>query len=208
VKQGTIPKATVARLPLYLQCMQSMAPTETTVSSETLARMANLNPANVRKDLSFLGSHGVRGVGYDRLHLCMQIKLELGLIEAWQVIIVGVGNLGSALANYGGFEAAGFDVVGLYDADPEKIGMEFHGHMVRPVSALASDIAGSPIAMAIITTPALAAQEIADTLVDCGIRSILNFAPAVIQTPPGVECRHVDLATELQILSYYQARQA
>lgn len=185
-----------------------MAPSESTVSSETLARMANLNPANVRKDLSFLGSHGVRGVGYDRLHLCLQIKRELGLIEAWKVIIVGVGNLGSALANYGGFEAAGFDVVGLYDADPGKIGSKVDGHVVRPIAAVAGDISERSVAMAIVTVPASAAQEIADTLIEAGIRSILNFAPAVIQAPEGVECRHVDLATELQILSYYQARQA
>lgn len=208
VNHVTIPKATVARLPLYLQCLQSMADAEITVSSETLAQLANLNPAKVRKDLSYLGSHGVRGVGYDRLHLCLQIKRELGLVEAWPVVIVGVGNLGSALANYGGFGAAGFSIAGIYDADPKKVGTVVDEHVVQSFDELPADVRRKKIAMAIITTPAGAAQEVADVLIAAGITSILNFAPAVLQTPEGVECRHVDLATELQILSYYQARQA
>ena len=199
-----MPKATVERLPLYLQCLQAMTETEPTVSSETLAEVAGVNSANVRKDLSYLGSHGVRGVGYDRLELCNQLRNALGLASTWPVVIVGVGNLGSALASYKGFDASGFNVVGLYDADPAKVGQVVDGHRVKPMKKLQADIRANSVGMAILTTPAAVAQEIADLLIEAGIQSILNFAPSLLKVPTDVNCRQVDLATELQILSYYQ----
>ena len=199
-----MPKATVERLPVYLQCLLAMTDAESTVSSDTLADVAGVNSAKVRKDLSYLGSHGVRGVGYDRLELCNQLRNALGLAGTWPVVIVGVGNLGSALANYQGFEAAGFNVVGLYDSNPSKIGQVIDGHRVKPMKDLQSDIRSSNVGMAILTTPASVAQEIADLLIEAGIQSILNFAPSLVKVPTGVSCRQVDLATELQILSYYQ----
>lgn len=200
-----MPKATVERLPLYLQCLQAMEDLESTVSSEELANIAGVNSANVRKDLSYLGSHGVRGVGYNRLELCDQLRRALGLTEKWSVVIVGVGNLGSALANYRGFDASGFNVIGLYDADPAKVGRKIDGHSVKSMEDLELDIKEHDILMAILTTPAAAAQGVADLLIDAGIRSILNFAPSLLKVPDEINCRQVDLATELQILSYYQA---
>lgn len=200
-----MPKATVERLPLYLQCLQAMGDVESTVSSEELANIAGVNSANVRKDLSYLGSHGVRGVGYNRLELCDQLRRALGLIEKWSVVIVGIGNLGSALANYRGFDASGFNVVGLYDADPAKRGHQVDGHYVKSMDDLKLDIKEHDVSMAILTTPAAAAQGVADILIEAGIQSILNFAPSLLKVPNEINCRQVDLATELQILSYYQA---
>lgn len=204
VKRITIPKATVERLPLYLQVLQAMDEVESTVSSETLASVAGVNSANVRKDLSYLGSHGVRGVGYNRLELCQLLRQKLGLTGRWPVVIVGVGNLGSALANYQGFDTSGFEVVGLYDADDSKIGVKVDGHHVQSMDDIERDIKEHEVTMAILTTPAAAAQTVADELTRFGITSILNFAPALLKLPETITCRNVDLATELQILSYYQ----
>lgn len=204
VKRITIPKATVERLPLYLQCLQAMDEVESTVSSDTLATVAGVNSANVRKDLSYLGSHGVRGVGYNRIELCQLLRQKLGLTGKWPVVIVGVGNLGSALANYQGFDTSGFEVVGLYDADESRIGTKVDGHHVKSTDDLERDIKEHEVTMAILTTPAAVAQAVAEELVSFGITSILNFAPALLKLPEEITCRHVDLATELQILSYYQ----
>lgn len=204
VKRITIPKATVERLPMYLQCLQAMDEAETTVSSDTLANVAGVKSANVRKDLSYLGSHGVRGVGYDRLDLCHQLRRSLGLTAKWHVVIIGAGNLGSALMNYHGFDASGFNIVGIYDADPAKLGEPIDGHFVKSMDDVERDIKEHEVTMAILTTPATVAQDVADMLVEAGIQSILNFAPSLLKVPADVKCRQVDLATELQILSYYQ----
>jgi len=206
VKRITIPKATVARLPVYLQCLESLPGQSATVSSETLANIASVTSAKVRKDLSYLGSHGVRGVGYDVEQLCLLIRKELGLTEDWPVVIVGVGNLGSALANYGGFGSSGYRVVGVYDADPSKIGRGIGGLIVRGLADLSGDVESNRVSIGIITTPASAAQEIAELLTTAGVGSILNFAPVVVRVPPTTRVRNVDLATELQILSYYSVQ--
>ncbi len=203
-----IPEATVARLPLYLRSLLQVVESKTpTISSERLADLAGVNAAKVRKDLSYLGSYGTRGVGYDVEYLLYQISRELGLTQDWPVVIVGLGNLGHALANYAGFDARGFRVVALVDADAAKVG-ERVGHLrVRPVGEIANIVATHHIAIAIIATPASAAQEVADQLVAAGVRSILNFAPVRLQVPDHVSLRKVDLSTELQILSFYQQRQ-
>lgn len=201
-----MPKATVARLPLYLQCLELMPETSSTVSSAALADVARVTSAKVRKDLSYLGSHGVRGVGYDKDQLCLLIRRELGLTQDWPVVIVGAGNLGSALANYGGFGSSGYRVVGVYDADAEKVGNRVDGHQVRAVDDLEADVERHGVAIGIITTPSSAAQETADRLTAAGVGSILNFAPVVVRVPADVRVRHVDLATELQILSYYSVQ--
>lgn len=198
----------MARLPVYLQCLESLPDRSSTVSSETLAEIASVTSAKVRKDLSYLGSHGVRGVGYDKEQLCLMIRKELGLTEDWPVVIVGAGNLGSALANYGGFGSSGYRVVGVYDADPSKVGLKIDGVVVQPLADLVGDAEANAVSIGIITTPASAAQEIAELLSGAGVGSILNFAPVVVRVPPSTRVRNVDLATELQILSYYsmQAR--
>src|SRR5689334_8805505 len=202
-----IPEATVARLPVYLRSLLEAAEAKTaTVSSERLAELAGVNAAKVRKDLSYLGSYGTRGVGYDVEYLLHEISRELGLTQDWPCVIVGVGNLGAALANYRGFGARGFRIVALVDADPTKHGRCVGELEIEPIDALGRIVAERQIAIGIVATPAPAAQEVAEALVDAGVRSILNFAPAVITVPDDVSLRKVDLATELQILSFYQLR--
>lgn len=202
-----IPEATVARLPVYLRSLLELADAKTaTVSSERLAELAGVNAAKVRKDLSYLGSYGTRGVGYDVEYLLYQVSRELGLTKDWPVVIVGVGNLGAALANYGGFGERGFPVVALVDADPAKVGTRFGTLTVRSIDDLPDIAAANPTAIGIVATPAAVAQDVADRLVAAGVRSILNFAPAVVTVPEGASLRKVDLAVELQILSFYQQR--
>jgi redox-sensing transcriptional repressor len=202
-----IPEATVARLPLYYRALLEVADSDVgTVSSERLAELAGVNAAKVRKDLSYLGSYGTRGVGYEVDYLLHEIARELGLTEDWPVVIVGVGNLGAALANYRGFGARGFRVTALVDSDTAKIGHRIGALVVEDLDDLARVVEERAIAIGIVATPAAAAQEVADRLVDAGVRSILNFAPTVITVPSHVSLRKVDLATELQILSFYQRR--
>lgn len=200
-----IPEATVARLPVYLRSLAELVDEKiATVSSERLAEMAGVNAAKVRKDLSYLGSYGTRGVGYDVEYLLFQMSRELGLTHDWPVAIVGAGNLGSALANYGGFTQRGFPVAALIDADATKVGQLVHGVTVRHMDDLPALVDDLGIGIGVIATPAAAAQDVADRLVAAGVRSILNFAPTVITVPDGVSLRKVDLALELQILSFYQ----
>lgn len=199
-----IPDATVARLPIYLRSLIELGPHTPTVSSEQLAESAGVNAAKVRKDLSYLGSYGTRGVGYDVEYLQNQMRRALGMTHDWPVVIVGIGNLGAALANYGGFGSRGYPVAALVDAHPRVVGTRFGDLTVRHVDELADVVAEAGIAIGVITTPAPAAQSVADELVAAGVRSILNFAPTVISVPEGVSLRKVDLAVEMQILSFYQ----
>jgi redox-sensing transcriptional repressor len=203
-----IPEATVARLPLYLRSLVELNHTTPTVSSERLAELAGVNAAKVRKDLSYLGSYGTRGVGYDVEYLVFQMSRELGLTQDWPVVIVGVGNLGQALANYGGFGERGFPVAALVDVDPTKVGTRVGDHVVHHVDDLPRLAKELGIAIGIIATPAAVAQDIADRLVAAGVSSVLNFAPSVVTVPEGASLRKVDLASELQILSFYQQRRA
>jgi redox-sensing transcriptional repressor len=204
-----IPEATVARLPVYLRSLLEVAETKTTtISSERLAEMAGVNAAKVRKDLSYLGSYGTRGVGYDVEYLLFQMSRELGLTQDWPVVIVGIGNLGAALANYGGFSDRGFPVAALVDADERKVGEQIGDLTVRHIDDLPEIVQTSRIAIGIIATPAAVAQDVADRMVAAGITSVLNFAPAVISVPAEASLRKVDLAVELQILSFYQQRRA
>jgi len=199
----------VGRLPIYLRALVDIAEGGAgTISSEALAEAAGVNSAKVRKDLSHLGSYGTRGVGYDVAYLIHQVRRELGLTQHWPIVIVGVGNLGHALANYRGFAQRGFRVAGLVDADPAKVGEAVGDLTVRHLDDLAAVVREHDIAMGVICTPASEAQSVADKLVAVGVRSILNFAPAVLSVPPGVSVRKVDLAIELQILAYYEQRKA
>ncbi|MGH9023130.1 MAG: redox-sensing transcriptional repressor Rex [Acidimicrobiia bacterium] len=200
-----IPEATVTRLPIYYRALVETAERRVqTVSSERLAEMAGVNAAKVRKDLSYLGSYGIRGVGYDVDHLLFQISSELGLTQDSAVVIVGAGNLGHALANYRGLSVRGFRVVGLVDVDGGRIGERVNGLAIEPVSDLARIVAERQAVIGVIATPAPAAQDVADRLVAAGVTSILNFAPVVLSVPSGVSLRKVDLSIELQILSFYR----
>jgi redox-sensing transcriptional repressor len=204
-----IPEATVGRLPLYLRVLvDGAASGGTTMSSDELADAAGVTSAKVRKDLSYLGSYGTRGVGYDVAYLVHQIRRELGLTQHWPIVIAGIGNLGHALANYRGFTERGFEVAALVDSDPAKVGERVGGLEVRHIEELSELVRKHGVAIGVIATPASAVQEVAERLVDAGVRSILNFAPAVVSVPDGVTVRKVDLATELQILAYYEQRSA
>ena len=202
-----IPEATVARLPVYLRALVSLAEAGTaTCSSEELATAAGVNSAKLRKDLSYLGSYGTRGVGYDVEYLRYQISREIGVEQDWPVVIVGIGNLGHALASFSGFRSRGFRGVALLDADPDRAGEEVAGVAVRPFADLASIVREHGVAIGVISTPARAAQDVADAMVEAGIGSILNFAPTVLAVPEGVDVRKVDLSIELQILAYHEQR--
>jgi redox-sensing transcriptional repressor len=160
----------------------------------------------VRKDLSHLGTYGTRGVGYDVDYLRFEVSRALGVANTWPVVIVGFGNLGRALANHTGFTDRGFPMAAAIDTDPDKAGTTIDGVAIHPLDRLEELVISEGIAIAVITTPAEAAQEVADRLVDAGILSILNFAPAVLTVPDDVEVRSVDLATELQILGFHLQR--
>ncbi|MFZ0323402.1 MAG: redox-sensing transcriptional repressor Rex [Actinomycetes bacterium] len=202
-----VPEATIGRLPVYHRALTGLAEHGIdTVSSDELASAAGVNSAKLRKDLSLLGTYGTRGVGYDVTHLLAQIGRELGLTQEWPVVIVGVGNLGHALANYGGFATRGFRLVGLLDSSPSRVGEVVADVTVRPFGDLAALADREQVAIGVIATPASAAQHVCDVLVESGVRSILNFAPAVLSVPDGVDVRQVDLASELQILAYHEQR--
>ncbi|MEZ5321531.1 MAG: redox-sensing transcriptional repressor Rex [Microthrixaceae bacterium] len=202
-----ISEATVERLPLYLRSLQDLARAEqSTVSSDRLAEMAGVNAAKVRKDLSYFGSYGTRGVGYDIEYLLLHIRRELGLTHDWQCVIAGMGNLGQALANYGGFRDRGFVVGALVDSDPMKVGRPVGDLVIDHIDRLDELVARLGLRIGIVATPGDAAQEVADRMVAAGIGSILNFAPVVLVVPTEILVRKVDLATELQILSFYEER--
>ncbi|MBW9209463.1 redox-sensing transcriptional repressor Rex [Mumia sp. zg.B53] len=202
-----IPEATVARLPVYLRALTGLGESGLrTVSSEQLATAAGVNSAKLRKDLSYLGSYGTRGVGYDVEYLRYQIAREIGVNQDWSVVIVGIGNLGQALSNYGGFRSRGFSIVALVDGDRSRVG-ERHGELsIAHIDDLADVVAEHGCSIGVIATPGEAAQEVADRLVAVGVTSILNFAPAVLVVPDGVDVRKVDLSIELQILAYHEQR--
>ncbi len=209
VRTRPIPEATVGRLPIYLRALVDMAERgAVTVSSEGLAEAAGVNSAKVRKDLSYLGSYGTRGVGYDVAYLIHEVRRVLGLTQDWAVLIAGIGNLGHALARYKGFGERGFRIASLVDADPAKVGERIGEITVTHIDDMPALVRRHEVAIGIICTPAGAAQEVADRMVEAGIRSILNFAPAVITVPAGVSLRKVDLSIELQILGYYEQRNA
>ena len=201
-----LPEPTVARLPIYLRIAEEhLRHGSTTLSSEDLARDAGVNAAKVRKDLSLLGSLGTRGTGYDAASLIDALDALLGMARDWPVVIVGIGNLGRALINARGFFTGAYRLVGLVDADPAVIGEELGGRRVGTFAQVAAELESAP-AIGVITTPASAAQEAANELVALGARSLLNFAPRVLEVPEGVQVRYVDLSMELQILSYHATR--
>jgi redox-sensing transcriptional repressor len=202
-----IPPAALARLTIYLRALNSlMAEGTDRISSEQLAEAAGVSPPTLRKDLSYLGSFGTRGVGYDVRLVSQEISAALGLTQDWKVAIVGIGNLGRALAGYSGFTTKGFGVVALFDADPNVIGAEVAGLRVSPIDRLESVLGPTGANMAVLAVPAAVAQGLCDRLVGAGVTSILSFAPVVLQVPPSVQLRKVDMATELQILAYHAQR--
>jgi len=200
-----LPEATVRRLPIYLRALvDAGGENQATIASDELAARAGVNAAQVRKDLSYLGSYGTRGVGYDTEVLRQHLNRQLGLTHEYRVALVGVGNLGQALVNYRGFSERGFQVVAAFDSDPEKVGQHYGGALVHSMAELGPLVAQESITMALIATPAAVAQDVVDRVVGAGVISVLNFAPAVLNVPAHVCVRQVDLAVELQILGYYE----
>lgn len=196
-------RATVTRLPRYLRLLDDVRESKSTVSSEELADAAGVHSANVRRDLSDLDFHGTRGVGYSVPELRTRIQRELGIEGRRKVAIVGAGNLGTALARYTGLKQRGFDVVAIYDVEPNRVGKRIGNIVVTHGDKLESDCRNSLFEMAILAVPASVAQRVAERLVEAGVASILNFAPVRVSVPDEVPVRQVDLSTELQILSYY-----
>jgi redox-sensing transcriptional repressor len=199
----TIPEATVARLAVYLRVLSALADGgRSTVSSGELAAAAGVNPAGLRKDLSHLGPCGVRGVGYEVATLRDRISRVLGVERSRACVLVGIGNLGSALADYAGFGSRGFEFVGLFDAATGRIGQHIGGLTVRPIDELEAVVTATQASIGVITTPAEVAQSVCDRLAAAGVRSILNFAPVTLTAPAGVDVRKVDLSVELQVLAF------
>jgi redox-sensing transcriptional repressor len=202
-----IPEASVARLAVYLRMLGELAEQGAdTVSSEELAAATGVNSAKLRKDLSYIGSYGIRGVGYSVSALVRQLERALGLNHRQAVALVGVGNLGHALAGYGGFGGRGFPVTALFDVDPDLVGIKINGVVVEHARDIPDVCGERHVTIGMIATPAPAAQAVCDLLVRAGVTCIVNFAPVVLQVPDQVEVRKVDLAVELQILAFHVAR--
>jgi redox-sensing transcriptional repressor len=198
-----IADSTVRRLSLYLRFLEESAQRGlVTISSDELARRGGTTSAQVRKDLSFFGSFGKRGLGYSVPELIESLREILGLRREWQVIIVGAGKIGTALAQYRGFRQRGFRVVAVYDRDPNKIGTTWDALTVRDMAAIEQDIERDRPDIAVLTTPPEEAQAVVDRLVGAGIRALLNFAPLQLQVPPDVTLRNVNMAMELEGLSF------
>jgi len=198
-----IADSTVRRLSLYLRFLEESAQRGlTTISSDELARRGGTTSAQVRKDLSFFGSFGKRGLGYSVPELSSSLREILGLGRRWRVLIVGAGKIGTALAQYHGFAQRGFHVVAVYDRDPRKIGTKWGALVVRDTAELEHDLAEQPVDIAVVATPAEEAQPVVDRLVAAGISAVLNFAPVQLSVPSEVTLRHVNMAMELEALSF------
>ncbi|MGH7518145.1 MAG: redox-sensing transcriptional repressor Rex [Gemmatimonadales bacterium] len=195
--------STVRRLSLYLRYLEEFEDQGIgTISSEALASRGGTTSAQVRKDLSFFGSFGKRGLGYTVPELAGRLREILGLERRYRVAMVGAGKIGSALVQYRGFRQRGFDIVAIYDVDPAKVGRQWNGLTVQHIDTLDAELARRPVDMAVLVTPAEAAQAVAERLVRAGVKAILNFAPVQLSVPGDVEVKTVNLALELETLSY------
>ncbi|HEX6644790.1 MAG TPA: redox-sensing transcriptional repressor Rex [Gemmatimonadales bacterium] len=198
-----VAESTIRRLSLYLRLLEEFeAQGIATVSSEALAGRGGTTSAQVRKDLSFFGSFGKRGLGYSVPELVTELRAILGLDRRYRVALIGAGKIGSALVQYRGFRQRGFDIVAIFDVDPAKIGREWNGLVVRDSALIESVLAETAVDMAVLVTPAEAAQPLADRLVALGVKAILNFAPVQLNVPHDVVVKTVNLALELETLSY------
>ena len=203
-----IPEKTVARLSIYLRCVEELeAEGVLTISSQQMAKRFGLNSAQLRKDLAYFGQFGIRGVGYHIHFLENSLKEILGLNQEWKVALVGAGNLGSALLKYKGFSEKGFKISAVFDANPHKIGKTLGGTEIKDLKEMPSILRRESIRIGIIATPASAAQGVAEKLVASGVTSILNFAPCQLVLPEKVKVQHIDLAAVLKTLSFHQVRQ-
>lgn len=204
MKSLKIPEATVTRLSVYSRYLSEVdRKGVVTISSNEIAEGVGVSSAQVRKDLAYFGEFGTRGVGYNVKDLYRHLIKILGLNYEWPVIIVGAGNLGTALSMYGGFRQRGFKIVGIFDNDPAKIGYKLNGVEIYNMDRLKEIVEKEDAQIGVITVPAEFAQDVANQLVEANIKAILNFAPKVLNVPPHVELRNVDLSVNLEILTFY-----
>jgi len=207
MKAAKIPEKTVTRLSVYLRCLEGLeADGVRSVSSKQLAERFGLSSAQVRKDLAYFGQFGVRGLGYYIAELKHNLERILGLKQDWEVALVGVGNLGSALIAYKGFQARGFRIGLAFDSDPAKVGRQIDGVVIQDAAKMAPTLRRRKAKIAIVTVPADAGQAVADQLVDAGVTAILNFAPTQLSVPESVKVQNVDLSVLLKTLSYHTVR--
>ena len=198
-----IADSTIRRLSLYLRHLEEAREHGAeTISSDDLARRGGTTSAQVRKDLSFFGSFGKRGLGYSVPELTVALRDIMGLGRRWRVIIIGAGKIGAALAGYRGFQQRGFHVIAAYDTNPEKVGRVLDGIAVRDMSRIEADVATERPDIAVLTVPGEDAQRVADRLVAAGIKAIMSFAPTQLQVPPDVALKTVNMAMELEGLSF------
>jgi redox-sensing transcriptional repressor len=203
-KNTEIPRKAIYRLSVYLRCLQRLKSNGIrTVSSDALAKAAGVKPTQLRKDLTYLGQFGTRGLGYDVELLATTIADRLGANSLQPVILVGVGSLGTALLAYRGFEREGFEIIAAFDADTKRKRTRQISQPIYPMEKLKSFVRDHAVKMAVLTVPATAAQEVTNQLVEAGIYGILNFAPLVLQVPEEVVVNNVNLAIELENLSYF-----
>lgn len=203
MKTLKIPEATVSRLSVYSRYLAQIDDKGiVTISSGDIAQGVGVSPAQVRKDLAYFGEFGTRGVGYNVKDLHYHILKILGLNKKWKVVIVGAGNLGSALSIYGGFRERGFEIVGIFDNDPQKIGFKVGNLEIKSIEKMPEIIKENNVKIGVITVPGEHAQDVANTLIDNGITALLNFAPKVLNTPDDVIVRTVDLSVNLEILTF------
>lgn len=199
-----IPDVVVRRLPLYIRTLSDLlADGMTTVSSTSLGEMIGVTAAQIRRDLSYFGKFGKQGKGYDVRSLIGQIEQILNLDQTWPVAIVGIGNLGGAVARYHGFGTNNFPIVALFDHSQHRVGTRVEKLVIKSMADLPAEVQRHSIRIAILTVPSAVAQEVTDQLVAAGITSILNYAPAIIQVPPHVKVRNIDPIAALQSMSYY-----
>ncbi|HRC61760.1 MAG TPA: redox-sensing transcriptional repressor Rex [Dehalococcoidia bacterium] len=203
-----IPEVVIDRLPTYYRLLTNLqARGVAVVSSQELGEALNVTPAQIRKDLSYFGRFGKQGRGYSVQRLTDELRTILGLDQRWRMVLIGVGRLGTAIASYRGFEPQGFDIVGVYDVNPEAVGTELGGELVvRNVADLARDLADDPVDIGIVAVPAGEAQAVVDVLVAAGIGAILSYAPTAAQVPAGVEVRQIDPVLSLQGMTYHLRR--
>lgn len=203
LKELKIPEATVSRLSVYSRYLTEVEKQHiVSISSGEIAEGMGGTPAQVRKDLAYFGEFGTRGVGYNVKQLNQEIKNILGLSKKWKMILIGAGNLGSALSQYRGFRERGFEIIGVFDNDLNKVGLKLNGLPIYPVSELESYVAENDISIAIIAVPGEYAQDVADMLLETTVKGILNFAPVVLTVPEEMKVRNVDLSVNLEVLSY------
>ncbi|NJL94834.1 MAG: redox-sensing transcriptional repressor Rex [Anaerolineae bacterium] len=207
VSKSPPPDIVIGRLPIYLRALEALsAEAQEITSSYELGERLGISSAQIRKDLSHFGDFGKQGTGYEISFLIEQLRQILKLKERWVVVVVGAGHVGQALVNYRGFNEHGFDIVGIFDKDPVKVGKPINGLVIRDDQELPAVLNEYRVRIAMIATPAVAAQEITDVLVNCGVKAILSYAPTMLSVPADVRVQYIDPVASLQHMTYYLNR--